>query len=66
LSINPSKPGYHTCNVCTSEYSEDEGGVEGYFGILPVQFCPTCFASMIDMAQQYLIEQNIDSIEKNS
>ena len=63
MSINPNKPGYHTCSVCTCEYSEDEGGVEGAFGILPVQFCPTCFACMIDMAQQYFIEENI---EKNS
>jgi len=44
----------HTCSICKCEYTDDEGGVEGYFGILPVHFCPFCFSSVIDMAQQYL------------
>jgi hypothetical protein len=43
----------HTCSVCSCEYTDDEGGVEGYFGILPVTFCPTCFSCMCDMASQY-------------
>lgn len=42
----------HKCNVCSCEYSEDEGGIEGYFGILPVSFCPTCYSSMCDMVEQ--------------
>jgi len=37
------------CNVCQAEFSEEEGGVEGYFGILPVSFCPTCYSCMYDM-----------------
>ena len=44
----------YTCSVCSCEFTEDEGGVDGYFGILPVAFCPTCFSCMIDMAEQYL------------
>ena len=40
------------CSVCKSEFDiEQEGGIEGYFGILPVAFCPTCYACMIDMIQ---------------
>jgi hypothetical protein len=42
----------HKCNVCSCEFTEDEGGVLGYFGILPVAFCPTCYSSMYDMVQQ--------------
>lgn len=45
---------HHTCSVCSCDYTEDEGGTVGYIGILPVAFCPTCFAGIIDMAQQYL------------
>lgn len=45
---------HHTCSICRCEYTSDEGGVEGYLGILPVSFCPTCFSGVIDMAQQYL------------
>ena len=44
----------HRCNVCSCEFTDDEGGVLGYFGILPVAFCPTCYSSMVDMVQQDL------------
>lgn len=44
----------HVCSVCSCDYTEDEGGTVGYIGILPVAFCPTCLAGVIDMAQQYL------------
>ena len=44
----------YTCSVCSCEFTDDEGGVDGHFGILPVAFCPTCFSCMIDMAEQYL------------
>ena len=44
----------HKCNVCSCEFTEDEGGVLGYFGILPVAFCPTCYSSMVDMVSQDL------------
>ena len=44
----------YTCSVCSCEFTEDEGGVDGHFGMLPVAFCPTCFSCMIDMAEQYL------------
>jgi len=44
----------HKCNVCACEFTEDEGGVLGYFGILPVAFCPNCYSSMVDMVSQDL------------
>jgi hypothetical protein len=40
------------CNVCSCTYTDDEGGVQGYFGMIPVSFCPTCFSSMCNMVQQ--------------
>ena len=46
------QPDEHTCNVCSCHFTDDEGGVLGYFGILPVAFCPTCYSSMYDMVQQ--------------
>ena len=42
----------HKCNVCQCDFTNDEGGIQGYFGILPVAFCPTCYASMCDMVGQ--------------
>jgi uncharacterized protein (DUF983 family) len=49
----------HKCTVCSCDYTDDEGGIQGYFGILPVSFCPTCSSSMMDMAQQMLTWQGI-------
>ena len=42
----------HKCTICDYIYTKEEGGVEGDFGILPVQFCPTCYTSMVDMVHQ--------------
>ena len=47
----------HKCNVCSCDYTDDEGGVEGHFGILPVSFCPTCFSCMCDMASQFITDE---------
>jgi hypothetical protein len=43
----------HKCSVCSCDYTDDEGGVQGFFGMLPVSFCPTCFSCMCDMASQF-------------
>tara|TARA_R110000868_G_scaffold62677_5_gene189231 strand:- start:653 stop:847 length:195 start_codon:yes stop_codon:yes gene_type:complete len=44
----------HECSVCSCEYTDEEGGVEGFFGIIPVAFCPNCFTCMCDMVEQYM------------
>jgi len=28
----------HKCNVCACDFTDDEGGIQGHFGILPVAF----------------------------
>lgn len=41
------------CSICSYDFSlEEEGGIAGEFGILPVQFCPTCLSCMMDMVNQ--------------
>jgi len=42
----------HQCSVCQCEFSDDEGGIQGYLGIIPVAFCPTCYAGIFDMVEQ--------------
>ncbi len=38
------------CNICHCEFSIDnEGGVRGDIGIIPVAFCPTCHAGLHDL-----------------
>jgi hypothetical protein len=49
-----------TCSVCQTTFDESsEGGIQGYFGIIPVSFCPTCLSCMLDMASQL---QGLDDI----
>jgi hypothetical protein len=40
------------CTACSCDFTDDEGGVHGNFGILPMSFCPTCLSCMLDMAEQ--------------
>ena len=42
----------HQCSICQCDFTDDEGGIQGYIGILPVAFCPTCYSGMCDMVEQ--------------
>ena len=45
------------CTVCEIKFDiEQEGGVQGFFGIIPVTFCEFCFNCITDLASQ--INQN--------
>ena len=47
------RPPASLCSICDTDFiMEEEGGVNGSFGILPVSFCPFCFTSIIDMVKQ--------------
>lgn len=42
------------CTICDCKFTEDEGGLHnGYIGILPVSFCPTCFSGIFDMVDYF-------------
>jgi hypothetical protein len=53
----------HKCSICSCEFTEDEGGTIGYFGMLPVAFCPFCFSSMCDMVEQLSIDEEEELTE---
>ena len=41
------------CSICNGDFDiETEGGIQGDIGILPVAFCPTCKAGVMDFAEQ--------------
>jgi len=44
--------GDNECSVCEIDFSDDEGGMLGYIGIIPVAFCPTCYSGICDMVEQ--------------
>ena len=42
-----------TCSICESPVAlAHEGGIQGFFGMLPVAFCVWCYTSMEDMVSQ--------------
>ena len=47
------------CNICGAPMEDDEG-IVGEFGILPVSFCVWCSSSLTDMVIQM---QGFDDIE---
>jgi len=54
----------HECTACSCDYTDDEGGIQGYFGMLPMSFCPTCLSSIYDMMEQLNPREWIDLNEK--
>jgi len=51
------------CNVCDAPM-EDDGGIVGEFGILPVAFCCWCSSSMTDMVIQMQGFDDIDMLKE--
>ena len=42
------------CSICSGPFDlEGEGGTQGYLGIIPVAFCPTCKCGIFDLASQF-------------
>jgi hypothetical protein len=38
------------CSICRCNFNpDDEGGLLGSFGILPVRFCPTCLSGIFSL-----------------
>ncbi len=47
----------HTCSLCETVFDdEQELGVVGEIGMLPVVFCTTCRAGVTDMVQQSCLQ----------
>ena len=43
------------CSICNTDFNtEEEGGVQGDIGMLPVSFCPFCLSGVLDMSKQLL------------
>ena len=52
------------CDICDSPIEEDNGDINGYFGICPVSFCVWCISSMTDMVIQMNGFDDIDTLEE--
>lgn len=51
----------YRCTICQCQFDLiNEGGVIGEIGILPVNFCPTCKAGIMDFADQCRLPQECE------
>ena len=51
------------CNTCERDFDlEAEGGLTGYFGIIPVAFCPECKACIYDLGLQLARDDDDDEV----
>ena len=48
-----------TCTVCDGDVDE---GITGFFGMIPVAFCPTCLVGVRDLAESICLrcQENYD------
>ena len=51
------------CSICDAPMEDDEG-IVGEFGILPVQFCCWCYSSLTDMVIQMNGFDDIDMLKE--
>lgn len=55
------------CTICNGEFSlEDEGGSEGFIGMLPVTFCPTCKAGIFDFVESQCEQCRMEQEEEDA
>ena len=53
------------CSTCGVDINqEEEGGIVGCFGILPIAFCVTCLPSLIDMVIHIQGYDDIDTLKE--
>ena len=52
------------CSICSNDYDSDRGGVQGYFGIMPVTFCEWCYSSIMSMAEGENMSKQIELLKK--
>jgi hypothetical protein len=57
-AAQPLTPYQKPCSICNLAYDDNEWGILGYIGILPVSFCPTCMNGIFDMVEQ--IKEDLD------
>ena len=43
------------CSICESDFNlNEEGGITGNLGILPVAFCPFCLTGVMELTEQLM------------
>jgi hypothetical protein len=59
---DPLHPYGKACSICSSEYDDDEWGIMGWLGILPVSFCVNCMTGIYNMVFQMTSVEELQSV----
>jgi hypothetical protein len=59
---DPMHPYGKDCSICSTEFDEDEWGIMGWLGILPVSFCVNCTTGLYNMVLQMISVEELESL----
>jgi hypothetical protein len=59
---DPMHPYGKDCSICSIEFDEDEWGIMGWLGILPVSFCVNCTTGLYNMVLQMVSVEELESL----
>lgn len=62
LASDPMHPLGNPCSICGAEYKEDDWGVLGWIGILPVSFCPDCDQGIFNMVYSLTEREDLEEL----
>lgn len=61
-AADPMHPYGKNCSICSIEFDEDEWGIMGWLGILPVSFCVNCTTGLYNMVLQMVSVEELESL----
>jgi hypothetical protein len=61
-SQDPMHPYGNPCNVCSTAHDEDEWGILGWIGIIPLSLCANCAAGIVSMVMDYTPLEEIEEV----
>jgi hypothetical protein len=61
-ATDPMHPYGKSCSICSTEFEENEWGIMGWLGILPVSFCTNCTTGLYNMVLQTMSVEELESL----
>jgi hypothetical protein len=59
---DPLSPVGKNCTICGTDYDDDEWGMMGWLGILPLSLCPTCTTGIFSMVLQHTPVEELEEL----
>jgi hypothetical protein len=61
-SADPLHPYGKDCSICSTEFDDNEWGIMGWLGILPVSLCVNCMTGIYNMVFQMTSVEELQSL----